>query len=121
MFMCTVVIKQHSWVKLFSMVDVVKNNLDKINSVCKKYGVKSLYLFGSATNGDFNDQSDIDFLVEYYRDEEGIAAKGFDYFDVLFSLEQITGRKIDLVVNGAVRNPFFKQKLDEQKVLLYAA
>lgn len=103
------------------MVEVVKDNIEKINSVCKKYGVKYLYVFGSAVNGKFNAESDVDFMVDYYRNEEGLSDQGFDYFDLMFALEEITGRKIDLVVYEAVKNPYFKQKMDEQKVLLYAA
>ena len=42
---------------------VVEYNLEKIKATCQKYGVKSLYLFGSATTKDFTTESDLDFLV----------------------------------------------------------
>jgi uncharacterized protein len=104
------------------MDTLIKDNIDKIQSVCKKYSVKSLYLFGSAANDDqFRPESDIDFLVDYFKNDDGLSVQGFDYFDLMFSLEDITGRKIDLVVSDAVRNPYFKQKMDNQKILLYAA
>ncbi len=103
------------------MIEAVKDNIEKIKSVCKKYGVKHLYVFGSAVNGTFSNESNVDFIVDYFRNEEGLSAEGFDYFDLMFALEEITGRKIDLVVSDAVKNPYFKQKVDEQKVLLYAA
>lgn len=114
--------KVRCWEQLKSkMIPLVKDNIEKITSACKKYGVKYLYVFGSAVTGSFKPESDLDFLVDYYRDQEGLAEKGFDYFDLLFSLEEITGKKIDLVVSDAVKNPYFKKKMDEQKVLLYAA
>ncbi|MBD0293721.1 MAG: nucleotidyltransferase domain-containing protein, partial [Flavisolibacter sp.] len=48
------------------MVDVVKDNLNEIISICKKYHVQSLYLFGSAAReGDFKQNSDIEFIVCY--------------------------------------------------------
>ena len=103
------------------MVDIVKNNLDKIINICKQYHVQSLYLFGSAATEEYFDkQSDIDFLIGYYRDENGMALEPFDYFDVLFSLEAITGKKVDLVVKEAVKNSYFRKKMDSQKVLIYA-
>lgn len=103
------------------IVSIIADNIEKIKTVCKKYGVKSLYLFGSAATGKFNPNSDIDFLVDYYKDREGLPVTAFDYFDLLFSLEEITGLKVDLVAADAIRNKFFKEKVDNEKVLLYAA
>lgn len=103
------------------MTPVVKNNINKIQDACKKYSVTQLYLFGSAAGDHFSAESDIDFLVSYKRDQEGLPAEGFDYFDLLFLLEEITGRKVDLVVSDAIRNKYLKQRVEEQKMLLYAA
>jgi uncharacterized protein len=101
------------------VAEIVKNNLGSIKDACKKYKVTSLYLFGSATTNDFTPQSDLDFLVEYAKDAEGLPEYPFDYFDFLFLLENITGKKIDLVVKEAVRNSFFKKAIEDQKVLIY--
>lgn len=98
---------------------IVENNLSSIKEACKKYKVTSLYLFGSATTKDFTSQSDLDFLVEYSKDAEGLPEYPFDYFDFLFLLENITGKKIDLVVKEAVRNRYFKKTIEDQKVLIY--
>ena len=101
------------------MLAISENSLKQINDACIKYHIKTLYLFGSATSGNFTTESDLDFLVDYFKDDEGLPKAPFDYFDFLFSLEKITGRKVDLVVKDAVRNSFFKKEMDLQKVLLY--
>lgn len=101
------------------MIDTIKHNLISINQVCEKYAVKSLYLFGSATNNSFTEKSDLDFLIDYFKDEEGQPKEPFDYFDILFSLENITGRKVDLVVKDAIRNSYFIKSLNKNKVLIY--
>jgi uncharacterized protein len=101
------------------MIAISENNLSQINDACVKYHIKSLYLFGSATTNNFTKESDLDFLVDYFKDAEGLPKAPFDYFDFLFSLEEITGRKVDLVVKDAVRNSYFKKEMDKQKVLLY--
>ncbi|MEO5941981.1 MAG: nucleotidyltransferase domain-containing protein [Ferruginibacter sp.] len=101
------------------MINNIKHNLISINQVCEKYGVKSLYLFGSATDNSFTEKSDLDFLIDYFKDEEGLPKEPFDYFDILFSLESITGRKVDLVVKDAVRNSYFIKSLNKSKVLIY--
>ncbi|MDE7362939.1 MAG: nucleotidyltransferase domain-containing protein [Oscillospiraceae bacterium] len=37
---------------------------DRVRPVAKKYGLKSVYLFGSYARGDANDDSDVDLLVD---------------------------------------------------------
>ncbi len=101
------------------IADEVQNNITSIEEACKKYCVKTLHLFGSATMPNYTKESDLDFLVEYYKTLDGRALDGFDYFDFLFSLQKITGKKVDLVVKEAVRNSYFKKSLEKQKVLIY--
>ena len=101
------------------MLPISEKNLNQINDACIKFHIKTLHLFGSATTEDFNSDSDLDFLVEYFKDAEGLPKEPFNYFDFLFSLEEITGRKVDLVVKDAVRNSYFKKAMEKQKVLVY--
>ena len=103
------------------MIPAIKNNILKIQEACKKHSVTSLYLFGSATGNQIRGDSDIDFLVAYKRDKEGLPVNNFDYFDLLFLLEDITGCKVDLVVADAIRNEYFKNRVEQQKQLLYEA
>lgn len=93
--------------------------MDRITEACKKHEVKSLYLFGSAATGHYTNNSDIDFIVEYARNKEGLSATRFDYFDFLFLREDITGRKVDLVIADAIRNKYFKESIEKGKLLLY--
>ena len=117
----TIVHKRRCWERIFNMAPEIEKNIEQIRSICKKYGVKSLYLFGSAATEKYNAKSDIDFLVDYYKTEEGLPVVSFDYFDLMFSLEKITNKKVDLVIAEAIRNKFFKGKVGKEKILLYAA
>jgi uncharacterized protein len=101
------------------MQAVIKNNIEAIRLLCKQSSVLKLYLFGSAVSEHFSEKSDIDFIVEYVKNREGLPVEAFDYFDFLFSLEKITGRKVDLVVNEAIRNSYFKKSIEESKILIY--
>jgi predicted nucleotidyltransferase len=63
----------------------------------QQLGAMSLALFGSMARGEGSDSSDIDLLVE-------LQPKTFDsYMDVKLFLEKILGRKVDLVLAGAVK------------------
>lgn len=102
------------------MIPLIKNNIDKIKAACMKHSVKTLYLFGSAANGKFRPGSDLDFIVDYNKDQNGLPVQQFDYFDFLFKLEEITGEKVDLVVLDAIRNKYFNARVEKEKLLLYA-
>ena len=100
---------------------LIEMNLDRIIALCKKYNVAKLWVFGSILTPRFNDQSDVDFSVNF--DEETIRKEKLDwadlFFDFMHELESLMGRKIDLVCDDAVRNPIFRQELDRTKQLIY--
>lgn len=102
------------------MIDVVKNNIRSIENACRTMKVRSLYLLGSAARGkDFNENSDLGFLFTFIRNENGFPLSGYDYFDLLFKLEEITGRKIDLVAEEKIRNKYFLDRINKEKVPVY--
>jgi uncharacterized protein len=104
------------------MVALVKNKLPQIIDTCKKMKLKSLYLIGSASReNDFTSESDIDFLFSMISDAEGLGVSDYDYFDVKFKLEEITGRKVDLIPDYNIRNKYFLQSILEDKIKIYEA
>ncbi len=94
-----------------------EKHITKLNSLCKKYRVLTLYVFGSAANGNFTKDSDIDLLVTF--DKLDLSEYADNYFDFKFSLEDLYERKIDLLEEKAIKNPFLKQSIDISKELLY--
>ena len=102
------------------MVDVVKNNLDRIIDVCKEMQLQSLFLFGSATREeDFKSNSDLDFIFTFKTNEQGMTQSGYDYFDLLFKLQEITGKRIDLVAEERISNEYFLKRVNQEKLCLY--
>ena len=107
------------------MVEIVKNNIPLIIELCKKHNLKSLYLFGSATDAkDFNDKSDIDFLYEYdlknYPDwDKGDFDIVTNFFILKEKLEQMLGRNVDLIPNK-LRNPYLIKSVEKSTKLIYA-
>ncbi len=92
---------------------------EQIEQLCKKFNVKELYLFGSATTDGFSEDSDLDFIVKFDRQSfEG----AFDqYIDFKHELEQMYGRPVDLYHHKKFRNTIFRQEVERSKELLYAA
>lgn len=64
-----------------------------------RFGVAKIGIFGSFARGEERPESDVDVLVSFRKGEET-----FDhYMDCKFFLEDLFGRKVDLVMNGAIK------------------
>jgi predicted nucleotidyltransferase len=102
------------------MTKIIENNIDQLISLCEKYRVSELDVFGSAATGDFDPvRSDIDFLVEF---QKSVVRDRFDnFFNLLDELKQLFGRPVDLVEPGGLRNPYFIEMVNQTKRTLYVA
>ncbi len=90
------------------IIEKIENNKEEI----KAFGVERLSLFGSHANGEANEQSDLDFLVEFEEDR-GL----FDDFTGLKEyLENLFDREVDLVKPHLVRKELETSILGGNKV-----
>ena len=99
------------------MNSIITQNIAKIISVCDKQQIKSLFAFGSVCTDKFNDQSDIDLLVTFKPMDFGDYAD--NYFQTADLFEKILGRKVDLVTDKSLKNPYFVNAVNQTKILLY--
>lgn len=89
----------------------------QINELCVNHKVKSLYAFGSILTDNFNNKSDIDLIVDF--NEIDLLDYADNYFDLKFSLQEIFNRSVDLLEERAIKNPYFKQAVNQKKELVY--
>ena len=99
------------------MNSILKNQLDTIRSLCERYRVKTLYAFGSVLTPNFDTHSDIDLLVDFL-DQDALQYTS-NYFQFKFELEKLFNRKIDLLEERALKNPYFIENINQKKQLLY--
>lgn len=102
------------------MIKLVADKMDEIISLCKKHNVSSFALFGSAAKNAMTSKSDVDFLVEF-SDELEVLDYADNYFSFLEDLENIFGKKIDLVSLKSIKNPILVEEINKSKIDLYAA
>src|SRR3954463_473792 len=96
------------------MIELIEQHRAELEALCRKHGVKTLELFGSAADGTFDPaRSDLDFLVEFEPDtiQKGLLG----YFDFKDELEATFGRKVDLISNRTFENRFFQRAVDKQR------
>ena len=74
-------------------MQILEENLERI----KAFGVKQLGIFGSVARGEETEKSDIDVLVDLERET-------FDnYMGLLFYLEDLFGKKVDLAIKNSLK------------------
>lgn len=98
---------------------MIENHRQELHRLCEKYDIKTMYLFGSATTVDFNDSSDVDILISFK--EIPFNKYTDNYFELHEKLEKLFDRKVDLLTERSLFNPYFIQSIAHTKQLLYAA
>lgn len=92
---------------------LIENNIQKIVALCRKYKVSKLFAFGSILTDRFNDNSDVDLVVSFNKAE---VSDYFDnYFDFKYALEELFGRKVDLLEEQTIKKPLSEKKRRRNK------
>jgi predicted nucleotidyltransferase len=98
-------------------MNIVEKNQERIKELCEQYKVSKLFVFGSVITDSFRDTSDIDFIVDFKHVD--LYDYASNYFDFKFSLEHIFSRKVDLLEDKAIKNPYLRASIDTSKQLIY--
>jgi predicted nucleotidyltransferase len=96
----------------------LQEKLPAINKLFQENHVKNAYAFGSVCTDRFNDKSDVDLLINMDEDLEP-EVRGELILNVWDSLEAILKRRVDLLTEKSLKNPYFIEELNEKKVLVY--
>jgi len=96
-------------------IDDYKNVLTQL---CVQNKVRSLYVFGSMLTSRFDNDSDIDLIVDI--DSASPLEYAECYFNLKFALQDLFSRPVDLLENKAIRNNYLRQAIDNSKQLVYA-
>lgn len=94
------------------------NKKEEIQRLCIKYKVAKLYAFGSITTSRFDPlSSDVDLWVE--MKESDPLKRGEALLNLWDELEALFDRKVDLLSNPDITNPYLKKSIEDSKVLIY--
>lgn len=96
----------------------IKQHQKELETLCKEFKVEQLYAFGSITRSDFDPEtSDIDLIVHLRK--MGPTEKGQTLLSLWNQLELLFSRKVDLLSDKPVSNPFLKKQIEASKLLIY--
>ncbi len=97
---------------------IIENRIDQLGKLCQTYRVEKLYAFGSVVSNHFNaETSDIDFIVELGSLPP--VEKGENLMNLWSALEELFTRRIDLLSDQPIKNPFLRKRIEETKQLIY--
>lgn len=98
--------------------DEISNRPNVFTTLCEDHKVKYLYAFGSSVTDKFDfENSDIDLLVEI--DDNDPIERGEKLISLWDLFESFFHRKVDLLTDSSIRNPFLRKSIDSSKVLIY--
>jgi uncharacterized protein len=89
----------------------------ELRAFCRKHGIRSLRLFGSAARNELRDDSDIDLLVEF---EPGRTPGLLGVAKLELELQELLGREVDLRTVGDL-SPYFRDDVVAAARVLYDA
>ena len=89
-----------------------------LESICQKWNIVELAVFGSAIRSDFNEKSDVDILVKFEKTSE---ISLLDIVEIKSELEDLFKRDVDILELQAVKNPFRRKNILSNIEVLYAA
>lgn len=98
--------------------DEILKKVGDFTVLCKIHKIKYLYAFGSSVTDRFDyDKSDIDLLVEI--DDADPVERGEKLISLWDTFESFFHRKVDLLTDSSIRNPYLRKSIDSTKILIY--
>jgi uncharacterized protein len=97
----------------------IQNYLPSLERIFNKYKIEKVFLFGSLANGQFEaGSSDVDMQVSFSKDAS-ISEKGQGFLNLYIELNELFGKKVDLITDDPIRNPFLRNSIERSKILIY--
>ncbi len=92
--------------------------MPQVIELLKQHQITRAYLFGSVLTEQFNDDSDLDVLVDIRSDLDPTEAGGH-LWDLTYALQDLLHRHVDLLTSRSLRNPYFIQQVNATKYPIY--
>jgi len=97
---------------------IIELKFDKLIEICNRNEVNRIYAFGSVVSNHFDpEKSDLDFVVE--MNEMPPLTRGEKLIALWEELEDLFGKKVDLISDLPIKNPYLSSSINSTKRLIY--
>lgn len=101
-----------------NLTTLIEDRYADFVDLCRAHQVDKIYAFGSSVTNHFNPEtSDIDVVVKV--DIADPAERGEALLSLWDNLELFFNRKVDMLTDESIRNPYLKSSIDRTKKLIY--
>ncbi|NOX86255.1 MAG: DNA polymerase subunit beta [Chlorobi bacterium] len=98
--------------------ELISKKKDDLMALLYKHHVDSMYAFGSVVTEKFDpERSDIDLIVEIEEDDP--VEKGEHLLSLWDELEKFFNRKVDLLTQSSIKNPYLRKSIEATKIKIY--
>jgi len=96
----------------------ILSSIAVLSQFFEQHKIEKAYIFGSATSGNFNKNSDIDLIIKF---KPGIPPleRGELWWNLHDTLRDHFNREIDIITENSLKNPYFIKELERSKELIY--
>ena len=92
--------------------------LPKVIALLEKHKIKQAYVFGSVVTEAFNEDSDVDFLVNLQEGLDPVKAGGH-LWNLYYELKDLLHREVDVLTERSLKNPYFIKEVNNTKTPIY--
>jgi len=110
---------RHDFAILGVMDAFLTSHTEEVRRLCEKFKVRRLSAFGSVCTENFTDTSDVDLLYLFDAGRVPLVEYADNFFGFRESLQKLFQRRIDLVPERTLSNPYFVEEIAKTKVLIY--
>ncbi|HEY7270193.1 MAG TPA: nucleotidyltransferase domain-containing protein [Dehalococcoidia bacterium] len=89
-----------------------------LTELCQRWHVRELRLFGSQARGDAQPDSDVDLMISFHESQ---TPDLLDFMTLMHEFEYLFGKRIDLLMDQPIRNPFRRTSIHRDLRTIYAA
>jgi len=89
-----------------------------IEGFCRKWNIRELAIFGSALRSDFRPDSDLDVLATFAKDADWSV---FDHSRMSEELSALLGRRVDIIEQAHLNNPFRRKEILATRRVIYVS
>ena len=97
------------------MDKIIEEHLPEIKQLLNKFGVERAYIFGSAAKGTMKHDSDVDFIIRFPENMH-YTVYSDNYFALADALENLLQKKVELVTEKTLKNPYLQQNINGHKL-----
>lgn len=91
---------------------------EALSALFRRYAVERVYAFGSSVSSRFDDEhSDVDLIV--HLGDLPPLERGRQLLALWEDLETLLDRKVDLLTDKPIRNPYLRRSIEATKLLIY--